>query len=122
MLHDITHPQLHAALRVDRGIDARAPDEAQPSNAPKSPQDRPKAPERRPARGPGARSSDAEAVQFRREDTSLSQLYRATRAAEEGSRKEKVQALRQAVQNGTYRPNLVSVAERMLSHGEFDPF
>lgn len=85
-------------------------------------EDRTKAPERNVNRDRRANAVEADAVQFRREDTSLHRLYRSVRETEETSRAEKIEELRRAVKNGTYRPNLMVVAERLLSHGELGRF
>lgn len=82
---------------------------------------RPKGTERQPERTTRAPSSETEAVKFEREETSLHRLYESTREMEETSRQKKIEDLRRAVQNGTYRPNLMVVAERMLSSGELGP-
>ncbi len=60
-------------------------------------------------------SPETEALQFRREESSMHQLYQSTRETVETSRQTKIANLKQAVNNGTYRPNLRVVAERLLS-------
>ena len=73
-------------------------------------------PAERQGDGASRRSADSQdAVRFRREDTSLHRLYESTRETVETSRPERLEQLRRAVKNGTYRPNLITVAERMLS-------
>jgi anti-sigma28 factor (negative regulator of flagellin synthesis) len=61
------------------------------------------------------RGGNVEALDFRRKDLQSHQLYESTRAAEESGRSRRVEEIRSQVQNGTYRPNLMIVAERMLS-------
>ena len=63
-------------------------------------------------------ASARDAIDFRPEETSLHRLYESTRAKVETSRHERIEDLRQAVKNGTYEPNLITVAERLLSSGE----
>ncbi|MGF1510182.1 MAG: hypothetical protein ACFB9M_11845 [Myxococcota bacterium] len=52
-------------------------------------------------------------VEFRRETSNARRLYEQTRLRVESERSESLVALREAVKNGTYRPNLLVVAERL---------
>lgn len=80
--------------------------------------DRPDAPEKNSPRGQQSARRGGEAVEFRREETSLHRLYQSTKETVETSRSEKIADLRRAIQNGTYQPTLMVVAERLLSSGE----
>ena len=58
-----------------------------------------------------------EAVYFRREETHMHQLYQNTRQSVEASREQKVNNLRTMIRENRYTPNLLVVAERLLSSG-----
>lgn len=124
MLNDVTQAQLTAATTpLERASEPRGTRTATiPSAGSRPLQERDKAPERNVERARKDQRGETQAVEFRREETSLYRLYQSTRETVETSRREKIEELRQAFKNGTYRPNLVNVAERLLSSGELGRF
>jgi len=55
------------------------------------------------------------AVQYAREETRAHRLYEQTRLGEEGERGTYLAEIKNAVENGTYRPNLEVVAQRLAA-------
>lgn len=53
-------------------------------------------------------------VALRREDSGVHRLYQSVDAAEASDRAKRVAEIKKAVENGSYRPNLKVVAERLL--------
>lgn len=125
MLNDLTYAQLPSSTsQIERPLDQRGSKivtTIKPTGSTPL-EERAKPPERQNDRARKGVRSEADALQFRREETSLHRLYRSTRATVETARDEKIKELRQAVNNGTYRPNLMVVAERLLSFGELGRF
>lgn len=121
MLNDVTNAQLHVGpTHLERSLDNRERRNVktvQPAGSPPL-QDRAKTPAKNVERVRRNSSPDPGAVDFRREETSLHKLYRTTRETVETSRAAKIEELRQAFKNETYRPNLLVVADRLLSSGE----
>lgn len=121
MLNDVSPlHMLNKSLQSDRSIDGRPPAGVSVSEGSKPSLlgERAHSPDRSAGRSRNGAQSVDEAVEFNREETSLHRLYRATRDTVEMSRGEKIAELRDAVKNGSYRPNLMVVAERLLSSGE----
>lgn len=125
MLIDVTNAQLATSTsRSENTVNQRGSTivtTIKPTGSPPL-QDRSRAPERNINRDRRGHGGQTDAVQFSREETSLHRLYRSVRETEETSRAEKIEELRRAVKNGTYRPNLMVVAERLLSLGELGRF
>jgi anti-sigma28 factor (negative regulator of flagellin synthesis) len=59
------------------------------------------------------RVKDRPDVGFDRETSNARRLFEQTRLKVESERSQKIAALKEAVKNGTYRPNLQVVAERL---------
>ena len=62
---------------------------------------------------PGPRVKAKRDVEFRRDTSESRRLYEQTRLKVESERAEKLAELKAAIKNGTYRPNLGVVAERI---------
>lgn len=77
--------------------------------------DEPRTNERSPAGETETRVQPEAAVQFSRERTQAHRLYERTRLDDEGERSEMLASLKKAIENGTYRPNLEVVAERLAA-------
>jgi len=73
--------------------------------------DEPRSPDRATTRG--ERVNPRPAVEFQREGTNAFRLYEQTRLDQEEERSEYLARLKKAVEDGTYRPNLEVVAERL---------
>lgn len=124
MLNDVTQAHLTAGTApLERASEQRGTRTATNPSTGSSPlQERDKSPERGAEQDSKGQGGETQALEFRREETSLYRLYLSTRETVETSRREKIEELRQAFKNGTYRPNLVVVAERLLSSGELGRF
>lgn len=120
MINDVTNTQINAGpAHLERSLEHRdkAIKTIQPGGSPPL-GDRTKGAARNTEKVRRASGAETGAVDFRREETSLHKLYQSTRETVEMSRAEKIEELRQAFKNGTYQPNLLVVAERLLSSGE----
>lgn len=125
MLNELTPAYLQAGVsRLEKALDQRGSKNVttiKPTGSPPL-EDRTKPAGRHEERSQRPSKEPQEAFEFRREESSLHILYRSTRETVETSRMEKIMELRRAVKNGTYRPNLIVVAERLLSSGELGRF
>lgn len=121
MLNDVSPVNIHSkGIPTERGIDGRPHGGvAEPKGARSNILgEHTYTPDRTSGRRGEASQSSEEAVEFNREETSLHRLYRSTRNTVEMTRGDKIAELREAVKAGDYRPNLMVVAERVLSIGE----
>lgn len=121
MLNDLSPVPVHGSpSQTERAAEVRGRSSGKSVRPGRSPslEDRPRSTEKPASKARETTGAPGEALEFRREDSSMHRLYESTRETVEMSRKEKVEQLRQAVKNGTYRPNLMVVAERVLSSGE----
>lgn len=125
MLNDVRQVPVHTTpSHPERSVDAKGQAGSRTERSGPSPslRDRPGSSAKGLDRPSSGASNGSEALEFRREESSMHRLYRSTRETVEMSRGEKIEELRQAVKNGTYRPNLMVVAERVLSSGELGRF
>jgi anti-sigma28 factor (negative regulator of flagellin synthesis) len=124
MLYNVsTAPSATRSSQTEKALESPGPGAVAPGSTGSPPLEAETraAPRARP-RSQRAPTGDGEALRFSREESSLHQLYRSVRETEETSRREKIEELRRVVNNGTFRPNLMVVAERLLSLGELGRF
>lgn len=72
-------------------------------------------------RAPRTESKAGDRVALRREDSGVHKLYSSVERAEASDRASRIAEIKKAVENGSYRPNLMVVAERLLPDLGLDP-